>query len=122
MNILIAERNPDQGQLWARHLERQGAQVTIARDRDTAILSLADRSAPDLIVLALSLGEAEALSVADYAAYRHPGVKVIFVTGSTFFTDGSIFELAGNACACLPEHTPPGDLAALVAYHANHAA
>lgn len=121
MNILIAERNKDQGLLWARHLERQGARVAMAYDRDGAILSLAD-TAPDLIVLALSLGEAEALSVADYAAYRHPGTKVIFVTGSSFFTDGSIFELAGNACACLPEHTQPGDLAALVAYHAQAAA
>lgn len=121
MNILIAERNPDQGHLWARHLERQGGRVTMAHDRDQAILSLADAS-PDVIIIALSLGEAEALSVSDYAAYRHPGAKVIFVTGSSFFTDGSIFELAGNACACLPEHTAPDDLAALVSYHARAAA
>ncbi len=121
MDILIAERNPDQGLLWARHLERQGAQVRIARDRDAAILSLAD-SAPELIVLSLSLGEAEAISVADYAAYRHPDTKVIFVTGSSFFTDGSIFELVANACACLPADTEPDDLAALVFYHVDRAA
>ncbi len=118
MNILIAERNPELALIWARHLERLGAEVTMVHHRDRAILTLAG-SAPDMIVLALSLGEAEALSVADYAAYRHPGAKVIFVTGSSFFTDGSIFELAANACACLPEDTSPRDLAALVAYHAQ---
>ncbi len=121
MTILIAESNPELGRIWARHLERQGAHVTIAQDRDGAILSLADTS-PDLIVLSLSLGEAEAISVADYAAYRHPGVKVIFVTGSSFFTDGSIFELATNACACLPQNTSANDLAELIAYHLHHAA
>ncbi len=120
MNILIAERNPDRGQLWARHLERQGAHVTMVHDRDQAFRALAD-SAPDMIVLALSLGEGAALSVADYAAYRRPEAKVIFVTGSSFFSDGSIFELAANACACLPADTRPQDLAALVAYHAQAA-
>ena len=121
MNILIAESNLDLGQIWARHLERQGARVAIAQDRDTAILTLADNR-PELIVVSLSLGETEALSVADYAAYRHPGTKVIFVTRSSFFADGSIFDHCTNACACLPEDTAPGDLAALVEYHLGKAA
>ncbi len=121
MDILIAERNPDLARIWARHLERQNASVAVAGDRDAAILALAD-AAPGLIVVSLSLGEAEALSIADYAAYRHPEAKVIFVTSSSFFTDGSIFKHCANACACLPEHTDPRDLAALAAYHLRKAA
>ncbi|HFQ15960.1 MAG TPA: response regulator [Rhodobacteraceae bacterium] len=121
MNILIAESNLNLGSIWARHLERQGAGVEIAPDRDRAILTMADKR-PDLIIVSLSLGDAEALSVADYAAYRHPGTKVIFVTRSSFFADGSIFEHCTNACACLPEDTSPDDLAALVEYHLGNAA
>ena len=121
MDILIAERNPELGRIWAQHLERQDVQVTCVTDRDSAILALSDRT-PALIVISLSLGEAEALSIADYAAYRHPDTKVIFVTQSSFFSDGSIFDHAANACACLPQDTAPQDLAALVQYHAGTAA
>ncbi len=121
MDILIAESNPELGRIWARHLERQAARVTRVTDRDSAIIALSDKT-PALIIISLSLGEAEALSVADYAAYRHPDAKVIFVTQSTFFSDGSIFDHASNACACLPQDTPPQDLAALVQYHLGDAA
>ena len=116
MNILIAESNPALGNVWAGHLERQGAAIELCLTRDDALDALAkDRF--DLIVLSQNLGNAEAISVADYAAYRHPDTKVIFVTGSTFFADGSIFEHCPNACACLPAHAEPQDLAALVEYH-----
>ncbi len=121
MDVLIAESNLELGRIWARHLERQKAQVLCVTDRDSAILALAD-TAPALIVISLSLGEAEALSVADYSAYRHPETKVIFVTQSSFFADGSIFGHATNACACLPQDTAPQDLAALVQYHMGDAA
>ncbi len=121
MKVLIAESNPELGAIWARHLVRQGTEVTLRMTSADATMALSE-AAFDLIVLNLSLGEAEALSVADYAAYRHPESKIIFVTGSTFFTDGSIFSICPNACACLPEHTPPQDLAALVEYHLGNVA
>ncbi len=120
MNILIAEGNRELAGIWARHLERQGARVEIATNRDNAMLAMADW-APDVIVLSMSLGDGDALNVADYAAYRHPGAKVIFVTESSFFSDGSLFSHSANACACLPAQTPPEDLAALVEYHAHAA-
>ncbi len=121
MKILIAESNPALGSVWAAHLERQGAAVSLLVCADSATESLT-RTNFDLIILNLSLGEAEALCVADYAAFRHPKAKVIFVTASTFFTDGSIFAHCPNACACLSENTSPKDLAALVEYHLSKVA
>jgi hypothetical protein len=52
--------------------------------------------------------------VADYAQYRQPDAALIFVTDTTFFSDGSIFSLIPNARAFLQSGTPPDDLAALV--------
>jgi len=45
----------------------------------------------DVIVLDLALEEGSALAVADFASYRHPDARVIFVTNASFFSDGSIF-------------------------------
>jgi len=57
------------------------------------------------------------MAVADYASYRQPEIKVIFVTSDSFFSDGSIFSYMANACAMVPTRTPPEDLAALVEHH-----
>ncbi len=121
MNILIAESNPWQGEVWSSHLRRLGATVTLCPDRDCAIDTLMTASF-QVIILNLELGDSDALSIADYAAYQCPETKVIFVTGSTFFTDGAVFTHFPNVCACLPEHVAPQDLAALVEYHTTRAA
>ena len=60
-----------------------------------------------------------AIALADFASYRRPDAKVIFVSSSSFFSDGSIFQLSGNAHAFLPSSTPPEDLAAVVEHHAR---
>lgn len=121
MHVLIAEDDPELGEIWACHLRRRGAEVLLATDRDHAVKTLSSVDI-DVIILSLGLGRAEAESVADYAAYRQPAAKVIFVTASTFFSDGSVFSHFSNACACLPARTEPEDLAALVEYHAGTAA
>ena len=61
------------------------------------------------------------MAVADYAAYRHPDARLIFVTATSFFSDGSIFAMSPNVCAFLPARTPPEDLAAVVEFHGNRA-
>ena len=121
MKILIAESDPNLGGIWRAHLLRQGAEVELATSGEVALDNLA-KNTYDLLVLSQSLGEDEALNVADYASYRHPEIKVIFVTRTRFFADGSVFAHCPNACACLPEHTPPQDLAALVEYHLSKVA
>jgi DNA-binding NtrC family response regulator len=117
MNVLIVESNPDLGWLWKRHLERQGAVVTLVCGQEQAIDALC-REEFSVIVLDLVLEDGSALAVADFASYRRPGARVIFVTNTSFFSDGSIFAHSPNACAYVQSGTPPEDLAAMVEHYA----
>ena len=119
MRVLIVESRLELRKLWVRHLERQGYAVTQACCQDDAVAHLSKEMA-DIIVLDLVLEQGSALAVADFASYRQPDARVIFVTDTTFFSDGSIFNHASNACAFLPAGTPPEDLAAMVAHYGHH--
>ncbi|AJE45301.1 response regulator receiver-like protein [Celeribacter indicus] len=77
--------------------------------------------APDLIVLDLVLRGGSAFAVADYAHFRHPETRVIFTTNTSFFSDGSIFQHAANACAFVPKRVDPDDLTALVEHYGQTA-
>ncbi len=116
MQVLIVESTPDLAVLWARHLGRQGMDVAIAADADTAVSLIAARPF-DVIILDLVLAEGSALAVADVAQFRQPDTSVIFVTDTTFFSDGSIFSIMPNARAFLTTRTPPDDLAAMVEHY-----
>lgn len=116
MRVLIVESDPGIGWLWKRHLERCGAAVAVAQNQDEAVALLAEAPFAVLIV-DLILADGSAAAVADYASYRQPDAKIIFVTNSTFFSDGSIFQHFANACAFLPLATRPEDLAAVVEHH-----
>lgn len=118
MNVLIVESREELGGLWSRHLARLGATVLTARTEEEATARLLDGPV-DIIVLDLVLDEGSAIAVADFANYRQPGAKVIFVTNTSFFSDGSIFQLCSNACAYLPSATPPADLAAMIEHFAQ---
>lgn len=72
----------------------------------------------EIIVLDLVLDNGSALAVADFASYRRPDTQVIFVTNTSFFSDGSIFAHSPNACAYVQSETPPEDLAAMVEHYA----
>ncbi|WP_296762677.1 response regulator [Sediminimonas sp.] len=113
MKVLIVESETDLGRLWQRHLERQGARVTLVGDQDSAIEVLRAEEI-NVIILDLVIAEGSPLAIADYASYRRPEARVIFVTNTTFFSDGSIFQHSANACAFLRSGTPPEDLAAMV--------
>lgn len=118
MNVMIVESNAALAGLWASHLERLGARVQVA-DSEAAAVSLLDHDsqACDVIVLNLVLSDGSAFAVADFASFRRPKARIIFVTGTTFFSDGSIFQHVPNACAFLPAATPVEDLAALVEHY-----
>lgn len=118
MNVLIVESRSDLGALWQRHLERQGMQVVRVASQDEATEYLGLHSV-DIIILNLVIKEGSALAVADYANYRHPEARVIFVTSTSFFSDGSIFAHSGNARAFVPTDTPPEDLAAMVEHYGS---
>ncbi len=117
MNVLIVESKPELGKLWQRHLERQGADVELVHSQQDAILALY-RKDFEIIVLDLVLAEGSALAVADFASYRRPEARVLFVTNTSFFSDGSIFAHSSNACAYVQSETPPEDLAAMVEHYA----
>ena len=117
MDVLIVQSSPELGFVWQRHLQRCGMTVRVAESQEDAISAM-NTAAPDVIILDLVLHRGSALAVADYANFRCPGARVIFVTNTRFFSDGSIFAHATNACAFVQTATPPEDLAAMVDYYA----
>jgi len=118
MRILIVESDADLAQIWARHLERQGFDVDISGGSEKAIAMISARPY-DGIVIDLVLDEGSALAVSDYVQYRQPVTNIIFVTNTTFFSDGSIFTLGPSARALMRSSAPPEDIAATVAHYAE---
>jgi DNA-binding response OmpR family regulator len=120
MQVLIVESTAELAQLWQRHLERQGVAVTLSATGENAC-DLIAAHAFDVIILDLVLTEGSAIAVADYAQYRRPEANIIFVTDTTFFSDGSIFSVIPNVRAFVRTHTPPEDLAAMVEHYGRAA-
>ena len=116
MVILIVATNVELTRIWSRHLERLGHNVVVVHSQTNAAEYLRLHGV-DVIVLDLNLEDGSAIAVADYASYRWPSARVVFVSNSTFFSDGSIFNHIPNAAAMVPTQTPPNDLAAIVEYH-----
>jgi DNA-binding response OmpR family regulator len=118
MRILIVEADAGLAGVWSRHLERLGCKVERAATQGEAVAALQHQPV-DVIVLDLTLEQGSAFAVADFASYRQPAARVIFVTRSSFFSDGSIFNLVPNACGFFAAETPPEDLAVIVRHYAD---
>ena len=118
MRVLVVADDPGLGGIWSHHIATLGAEVGLAVTLEAAVSALAGRLF-DAIVIDLTMDRRGALSLADLAAFRSPGARVIFVTGSAIFSDGSIFRLSPNAAAFLPRATRPEDLAAIAVHHAR---
>lgn len=116
MHVLIVQSNEPLAHLWQRHLERLGSEVVVAASGDEAV-ELIENSDFDVIVLDLVLSQGSALTVADVAYFRQPDANVVFVTDTTFFSDGSIFTHSANARAFIQSTTPPQDLAEIVHHY-----
>lgn len=116
MRALIAQSNPDLGTLWKRHLERLDVEVTLVQTGERAF-NVIQSTTFHVIVLDLVLRQGSALAVADFAQFRQPDANVVFVTDTTFFSDGSIFHHSANARAFIKSATPPRDLAAIVHHY-----
>lgn len=114
--ILIVASNRDLSQIWARHLERQHYDVEIVTSQEEAVEFLCENQ-PEVLVLDVMLDDGSAIAIADFASYRRPNTRIVFVTRSTFFADGSLFNHIPNTAAIIPERTKPTDLAEIVAYH-----
>jgi len=116
MRALIVESNDHLGQVWKKYLEGLDVTVTLATTGEKA-LRLIENQTFDVIVLDLVLSEGSALVVADLAYFRQPSANVVFVTNTTFFSDGSIFRHSPNARAFVEAGTPPQDLATIVHHY-----
>ncbi|WP_353473720.1 response regulator [Salipiger sp. H15] len=116
MRVLIVQSDRLLASAWSRQLEDVGAAVRVVDDQDSATRVMHDEQV-DVIVLDLMLASGSALAVADFASYRQPDCRVVFVTDSPVFADGSIFRHCANACAYLPTSTEPSDLAAMVEHY-----
>jgi DNA-binding NtrC family response regulator len=114
--VLIVESVPELASVWQSHLVRQGMIVQSVGGQEAAIDFLSCNEV-DIIILDLVIEEGSALAISDYANYRHPQARVIFVTNTSFFSDGSIFAHSANARAFVQSNTPPEDLAAMVAHY-----
>ncbi|WP_299025405.1 response regulator [uncultured Sulfitobacter sp.] len=115
-SVLIVESVPELATVWQRHLLRQGMNACCVRGQEDAIAHLSQNET-DIIILDLVIEEGSALAIADYANYRQPEARVIFVTNTSFFSDGSIFAHSANARAFVQSNTPPEDLAAMAAHY-----
>lgn len=93
--------------------------MRLVRSQSEAIVALQVERF-DIIVLNLVLEDGSALAVADFASFRSPDTRVVFVTDTSFFSDGSIFAHSANACAYVRSSTPPEDLAAIVEHYAGN--
>ncbi|MEE9388100.1 MAG: response regulator [Paracoccaceae bacterium] len=119
MRVLIVKENTDLAKVWVGHLERQGHVVELADSQSKAVRFLL-KTTVDIIVLDLVMRGGSAFAIADFVSYRLPDAKIIFVSDSNFFSDGSIFQHIPNACAMMPTKMRPEDLGALVEHYGPH--
>lgn len=118
MRILIAQHNAELGELWARFFAREGVEVTLVHSQIDAMSKLKAQDF-DALVLELVLPDGGAIAIADFAAYRMPNTPIITVNSSSFFSDGSIFQLMPNVQTVLQAPVVVEDLAAVVSHLTN---
>ncbi len=116
VQVLIVEPDRQAGETWAAHIRGHGLDVTLVETEQQALDALSKSSAR-VILLDLVLAEGSAFAVADVAGYRYPDSKIVFVTDTDYFSDGSIFRHLPNAQVYLPRATPPEDIANLVHHY-----
>ncbi len=116
MRVLIFDEAGELSCRWQSDLRQRGHDASRETTCDAALSGLRSQR-PDVIVANLAPLPADAFLLADIAAVFTPQTRVVFVTQTQEFADGSVFRLAQNACAQVPDTIPPGDLTALVEYH-----
>jgi len=118
LRVLIAQHNAELGRLWAGFLEREGIEATLVPSQSEALAQLRAQDF-EALVLEMVLPDGGAIAIADFAAYRMPDVPVITVNSSSFFSDGSIFQLLPNVHSVMQAPVEGKDLAAMVSHLQN---
>lgn len=115
MKVLIAQHNVELGQIWAGFLQREGMDPMLASSQREALRLLRLHNF-DALILEMVLPDGGAIAIADFAAYRMPDVPVITVNSSSFFSDGSIFQLLPNVHSIMQAPVEGKDLAAVISH------
>ena len=118
MRVLLVQDQIDLGDIWMRFLERHGIWTHLAITQAEAIDAL-ENSQFDALVLELVLPDGGGIAIADFAAYKSPEIPVIAVTKSSFFSDGSVFEVVPNARCLMRTPVRPDDLVAYLEHCAE---
>lgn len=118
MRVLIAQHNIELGKLWAGFLKREGGDVTLVNSQSEALMQIRAQTF-DALILEMVLPDGGAIAIADFAAYRQPDVPVITVNSSSFFSDGSIFQLLPNVHSVMQAPVDVSDLAAMISHLEN---
>lgn len=116
MRVLIVEESAQLGALWTRHLERQGAEVSLATTQNKAVQAL-NTAHYDVLIVDLSFSDGSTLAITDLASYRFPDISVIVVSPDNFFSSAKVFEMIPNARSCLQTTVAPDDLVAVVEHY-----
>ena len=80
IRILLAEDDGAMRVYLVRALERAGYSVT-AVDRGTAALPLIEQERFDLLLTDIVMPEMDGIELARLAAAKHPGLRIMFITG-----------------------------------------
>jgi DNA-binding NtrC family response regulator len=94
-------------------LEEQGHDVITASNCAEAIKALQVHK-PDVLILDLMVGSEISINVASFAAYKLPDTEVVYVTGSSLFSQGELFELSRNIRWVLRKPVPLRELTSMV--------
>ena len=113
MRVLIVQDNADLGRIWCRFLARQNLDVHLVTKQVEACEALRT-DAYDALVLEPILEGESGFAIADFAVMMHPDIQIIAVTKSSFFSEGSVFDLIPNARGLMRVPLRPDDLAALL--------
>lgn len=116
MKVLLVQNNQDLSNLWSDFLRRNGVEVVQAATQSEAVDHI-NFDTFDALILDLVLPDGGAIAISDLATYRQPDVPIIAVTSTSFFSDGSIFELIPNARSLMRTSLRPDDLVAVLDHY-----
>lgn len=121
MNILLVEAISELGSLWEEHLRRNGVFVERVSEQKSAVEAI-NRGIFDVLLLDLKAPGIDPVMLSDLASFRQPDVAVIVVSATSFFSDGSVFNLMQNVCGVVSPNTRPDDMTAMVEHYGTRAA
>ena len=105
--ILLAEDDDSLRGFLARALERAGHEVTSCADGEEAVTFLDETW--DLLLTDIVMPGMDGIEVARQAAARHPGLRIMFITGFAAVALAASDKTPGRRQGALQAHPPARD-------------